>query len=88
MIAIFTKYVPPTNTRGARIKAYTDAGHKITISNSMFNADIDAHKAAVVALCNKMDWQGTLTAGGTNNGYVWIFTHQNAAAHIVEIPAK
>jgi hypothetical protein len=32
MIAIETKYLSPTNTRGSKIKAFTCNGHSVTVS--------------------------------------------------------
>lgn len=53
MKAIVTKYVSPTNTRGARIKA-TDGHNHVTIARSYEdNVDVDMQHAAV-ALISKM----------------------------------
>jgi hypothetical protein len=63
MIAIHTKYISPTNTRGARIKAYTASwgGHKGFSATIPFPHEFDsvkAHFEAVKALIekNKLDW--------------------------------
>lgn len=66
MIAIHTKYVKPTNTRGARIKAYTvgygdHKGFSATIAfPSEFKSEV-AHFQAVKALVKKhnLDWNLT-----------------------------
>ena len=64
MIAIHTKYIPPTNSHGSRIKAYTASwgdrkGYQIIIPYP-HGADnlTDTHFEAVKALVakHKLDW--------------------------------
>lgn len=33
----------------------------------------DCHAKAAIALCEKMNWDGDLIAGGTKDGYVFVF---------------
>ena len=83
MIAIHTKYIPPTNSRGSRIKAYTAPwgdrkGYQVTIPYS-YGAECltDTHFEAVKALVakHKLDWnlEGKLViqpiASHDNRGY-------------------
>ena len=65
MIAIHTKYLPATNTRGARIKAYTcvffnrnDSRFQITIPYDYSLDRVNVHFKAVKALVSKhkLDW--------------------------------
>jgi hypothetical protein len=76
MQAIVTKYLPPSNTRGSRIRATADAG-SVTI---LFPADIDgqaAHRVAAQALADKLGW-GRKYLGGSlpdNTGYVFVPVH-------------
>jgi hypothetical protein len=63
MIAIHTKYISPTNTRGSRIKAYTAGygdlkGFTATISYPHESDLVKAHFEAVKALVakHKLDW--------------------------------
>ena len=42
MQAIHTKYISPSNTRGARIKAYTSDGRSVTVS---YDHALDSEKA-------------------------------------------
>lgn len=63
MIAIHTKYLGPTNSRGARIKAYTAGwgdrkGFEATISYPYSCDGYQAHFEAVKALVakNGLDW--------------------------------
>ena len=63
MIAIHTKYISPTNTRGSRIKAYTAnwgdrKGFSTTIPYDYSLSDVALHFKAVKALVDKngLDW--------------------------------
>ena len=53
--AITTKYLAPTNSRGARIKATAEAGSVTVPYDHALNA-FDNHHAAAVALANKFGW--------------------------------
>lgn len=74
MKAIVTKYVGPTNTRGARIVASDGDGNKATVSYQYESSAEAAHKAAAVALAKKMGWSTKLCGGGIRNGYAFVFT--------------
>ena len=63
MIAIHTKFLAPTNSRGARIKAYTPSafglkGFEATVPYDHSCDLLGAHFQAVKALIekNKLDW--------------------------------
>ena len=57
MQAITTKYLPATNTKGARIKASCEAG-SVTISYPHeAQRGHEAHAEAVYALADKLDWE-------------------------------
>jgi hypothetical protein len=78
MIAIQTKYLGPTNTRGARIKAWTDSGFSASISYPHEFSHELCHFQAVKALItkHKLDWNlNEMRYGGTDNGYVFCFAH-------------
>jgi ribosomal protein S27E len=66
MKAILVKYLPATNTRGARLKA-TDCDHN-TLTISYPSDSTHAHSCAALALCRKMGWKGTLVEGGLGDG--------------------
>jgi len=75
MISITTKYLAPTNTRGARIKA-TTRDWSATISYSYELNDVALHFEAVKELVIKhsLDWDiSKMVYGGTNSGYVFCF---------------
>jgi len=78
MIAIITKYLSPTNTKGSRVKAIADGGfslgaHTITIPFDHSLNQGQAHKKAAIALRDKMNWKGDLVGGGIKHGYAFCF---------------
>lgn len=72
MVAITTKYMGPTNTRGSRIKAQrADGGASVTVSYDYALNTQDNHAAAVQALVDKLDWTDVnWVLGATDKGYV------------------
>lgn len=79
MQAIMTKYIGPTNTRGARIKATTGSGHaSVTVPYDHALPDEAVHWVAARALIVKMGWKGPgnrpwgWVAGGTRDGLAWV----------------
>lgn len=74
MTAITTKYLCPTNFRGARVKASAN-GFSVTLD---WDYELPAsgygnHVAAAKALCRKLDWHGSLVGGGTEAEHVFCF---------------
>lgn len=57
MQAIITKFLGPTNTRSARIKATAWAG-SVTVSYNHALMPFDNHRAAAQALCDKLSGAG------------------------------
>jgi hypothetical protein len=82
MIAIQTKYISPTNTRGSRIKAFvsSDMGHNLSVVipyDHSLNCE-RLHFKAVQALIkkHKLDWDtSNMRFGGVKNGYVFCFNN-------------
>ena len=74
MKAIEVKYLPATNVRGSRIKAYDLDGNQVTISYPHELSGDDVYRAAAEELCKKMNWKGSIEGGGTKNGMVFVFT--------------
>lgn len=76
MIAIQTKYLGPTNSRGARIIA-SAKGFKVSIPYPYELDGVASHFKAVKALIdkNKLDWDLTNMRFGDidNNGLVFCF---------------
>jgi len=77
MKAIQTRYLAPTNTRGARVRAWdaVDVQNSITLPWNYSKDTDDNHDFAVFKLCEKMAWKGKLARGSlANDGnvYVWV----------------
>lgn len=73
MQAIETKYLCPTNTRGARIKATCEAG-SVTISYLYDLSGQACHRQAAEALRDKLGWSGDLLGGCLPSGnYCFVF---------------
>lgn len=70
--AILTKMLPPTNRRGARIKALAQSG-SIVIAYDHAKSARDNHKAAAKALATKLDCSGFWVAGMLPNGTSDVF---------------
>jgi hypothetical protein len=78
MQAIMTKYMGATNSRGSRIKAWTESGHSVTVPYPHEkHQGAEAHSVAAIALVQKLGWYGDLIAGGTDVGYVFVFAHSD-----------
>lgn len=77
MQAIYTKYLGPTNTKGARIKAYTLGGLSVTIGFDYALSGEAIHFQAVKALVKRYalnEWPiGDMCYGDAPGGYVFCF---------------
>ena len=67
MQVITTKYLPPTNFKGSRIKASCEAG-SVTVGFCHDGTVEDAHAKAAIALIAKLGWHGEYTCAGDRNG--------------------
>ena len=74
MQAIVTKYLGPTDTKGARIKATGYSG-SITIPYDHSLSGRAVHRKAAEALCEKFGWTGRLIGGSdpSGQGYTFVF---------------
>jgi len=73
MKTILTKYLGPTNNRGSRIKAHDSDHNQVTLPYRFELDSEQMHRRAAEALRDKMGWTGELIAGGTRDGYVFVF---------------
>jgi len=85
MIAIHTKCLPATNTRGTRIQAYTRTGFKAVIPYPYAESYEQAHFQAVKALieAHNLDWNLDGMRFGDSadgKGYVFCFDHSKVEA--------
>ena len=74
MKAIQVKYLPCTNTKGSRWKAFAEGGNQVTLSyDHALNAEDNARVAAQ-ALIDKLQWRCSISgSGGLPNGD-YVFT--------------
>ena len=72
MQSITTKFIGPTNSRGARIKAISGGGHTLTVPYAYEDGN-RSHAQAALQLARKLGWEGTLIEGGTKDGMVFVF---------------
>ena len=70
MTAIQTKYVGPTNTKPGRIVANAGMKRRVVVDYDHRVSSTDAHRLAVVALCEKFNWGGQWAIGGTETGII------------------
>lgn len=84
MIAIETRYVGPTDTRGSRVQVRrmdgpAPSGIKADKPTTIYvhwpdeYSGEDAHFVGVKEFCRRYDWHGKLVCGGTDCGFVWVF---------------
>lgn len=73
MKAIWTKYLPCTDYKPSRIKAYAEGVKPLTIGYD--HAAHDPHVVAALALCRRQGWTGELIEGGRpdQKGSVFVF---------------
>lgn len=75
--AIETRYLGPTDSKGARVVARAQAG-RVTVAWD-YAADTDAnHEAAARKLAAKLGWGGRLVGGGNakGDGYVFVIVKE------------
>ena len=73
MKAIETRYLGPTNTKGARIVAHDMDNNRIVVDYTATLTLIKSYRAAAEALRDKMGWRGELVGGATKRGYTFVF---------------
>lgn len=76
MIAIFTKYIGPSNIKGSRVKAYAGVkrvihGTVIVEYDSKWSAE-DNHLNAAKKLAEKCAWHGNWYMGDAGDEYVFV----------------
>jgi hypothetical protein len=71
--SIRTRYLPPTNYKGARIKAITASGISVTIAWDYDLGIDDNHELALKTLCEKLEWHGLYIYSHLKDGEViWV----------------
>lgn len=74
--AIVTKFIGPSYSLGARIKATAEAGSVTLGYDYALNADKN-HEAAAMALANKFGWGGRWVGGAYDKGYYFVFASRD-----------
>lgn len=72
--SIVTRYIGPSNVRGARIVADAGMKRRVYIPYPHELSGEACHRAAAEALCERFGWTGTLAVGGTERGYAYVWT--------------
>lgn len=85
MQSIETKYLGPTNNRGARIKASAQAG-AVTVSYDHALSVVENHDAAALALAVKLGWRGRWNGGGRANGVGYNFVQAESGGCSFLVP--
>ena len=83
MQAITTRYLPPTNTLGARVRAKAANGASLSLPYC-HEAGEGSHARVALALAQKLGWMGTLIEGSTRDGRVFVFA--SGEKHTIEAP--
>lgn len=79
MKAILTKYHGPTKTKGSRVSATAERGHRIIISWEPAWDVGRNHATAAQVLRTKMGWSGKLIGGTLGNGDMcWVFADKHS----------
>jgi hypothetical protein len=74
MKTIQTKYLPATDRKPSRIKAWSENMSVIVSYDSGVSA-INAFWNAANKLALKQGWSGDMIGGGSDNGYVFVFAN-------------
>jgi hypothetical protein len=88
MQAIITKFINPTNHRGARIKAIAAAG-SVTVPYEYGSDTTGAHRVAAVAFCDKFDWEFDHVSGELPDGSLaWVKNTRKSLSQRVQAIAQ
>lgn len=89
-VAIKTKFLGPTNTRGSRVKAtacdkgpFATAQRQVTVSWDHSLNSQDNHAAAAKALASKLGWDGEWNIA--DGGDVYIFVRTGSWSHVFDV---
>ena len=82
--AISVKYLPATNTKGSRVKAYCDAGAMVM---SYHQDEICPYTNCAVELCKKLGWYGVRLVGGIvkSGEYVFTIDDDDSALRVIDL---
>lgn len=85
MQAIQTKFLGPTDHRGARVKAWCDAGSLTLAWNDALDT-YDNHKAACRALATRLEWWGDWVSGSARRAsFGYVFCRFTPGTNVVDV---
>jgi hypothetical protein len=78
MLAIHTKYISASNTKGSRIKARSDNGHSVIVSfdHSLYGHLVHFEAVKALVAKHKLNWDiSNMCYGGSSDGkgYTFVF---------------
>ncbi len=76
--AIQTRFLGPTNSRGARVRATCEAG-SVTVAWDHALHIGENHVAAAKALAAKLEWDGNWQGGSISDGYCFVMIEDGAS---------
>lgn len=71
--AIETKFLGPTNHRGARVKAASGSGKSFVMEWNYAVSAEKNHEMAAKILCDQLRWSGDMIMGSLKNSYAHVF---------------
>lgn len=92
MKSIFTKYLPSSNNKPSRIKAFdSEKKFSVTVSRDAYDSLELAHLAAVKKLKDKLKWSGKMVCGDSGNitnGMVCVFEENTTKVNPIKKSGK
>ena len=87
---IATRYIDPTETKPARIKATATGGTSFTMScdhmvEDCIDNDFKNHQTVAQALADQNDWPYDLIGGTTKTGYVFVLISESDFRHLCKL---
>jgi hypothetical protein len=72
MQTITTKFLQPTNSTGARIKATSSSGISMTRTYEHGMSTEENHEEVAMALAERLEWDYDFAVGDTATGFVFV----------------
>jgi len=72
MQTITTKFLQPTNSHGARIKATSSSGISMTRTYEHGMSTEENHEEVAMALAERLEWDYDFAVGDTPTGFVFV----------------
>lgn len=73
MVAIETRYLGPTNTKGSRIVVTAGSGNRVIANCNSAISNEENHRRAADLLRRRLHWSGAMVGGSTKAGMAWVF---------------